>query len=489
MTLRVPKRFSRRGIAALIGFCAAAVVAGCTDYVPGQAVSMMYDPFYVGGLPVTDGPSGQRPDAVAPSGTVKNTDDGESDRLALLSVNDVEEYWKQAYPEYFDSRFLPVGTLLSYDSTDPRSPKVCGSKTYDEPNAMYCPPDNLMAWDRGVLVPAVQKYFGDMAVAGLVAHEYGHAIQHMADLVTKSSPGIVLEQQADCFAGVYLRWVTEGSSPRFTLNTGDGLSRVLAAAIAGRDPVMTPKTEDLLLEEYGHGTALDRVSAVQMGFDSGPRACSAIDLEEVRERRGDLPMSLQPDSRGRLQTGEVPIDEETLTDLIEVLGEVFPLDQPPTLSYDTAACPDAQPSSPVSYCPATNTIAVDLPALRRMAVPGDTEQGVLVQGDDTALSIVMARYMFAVQRQRGLPLDSPRSAMLTACLTGVAHREMSTPGRKLAITAGDLDEAVAGLLTNGLVASDVNGGVVPAGFTRITAFRSGVVGDEQQCFGRFGDSP
>lgn len=484
MTLRAPNRVPRPIAAALAAACA--LLAGCTNYVPGQAVSMMYDPFYVGGLPVSDGPSGQRPDASAPSGTVENTDDGEVDRLALLSVNDVEQYWQHAYPEYFDSRFVPVETLLSYDSTDRRSPKVCGSKTYNEPNAMYCPPDNLMAWDRGVMVPAVKKYFGEMAVAGLVAHEYGHAVQHMADLVTKRSPGIVLEQQADCFAGGYLRWVTEGSSPRFALNTGDGLSRVLAAAIAGRDPVLTPKTEDLLLEEYGHGTALDRVSAVQMGFDSGPRACAAIDLTEIRERRGDLPMALQPDSRGGLQTGEVPIDEETLADLIEVLGEIFPLAQPPVLSYAAPDCPDAQASPPASYCPASNTITLDLAVLQQMGVPGDTEQGVLVQGDDTVLSIVMSRYALAVQRERGLPLDSPRTAMLTACLTGVAHREMSTPGRKLAITAGDLDEAVAGLLTNGLVASDVNGGVVPAGFTRITAFRSGVVGDEQQCFGRFG---
>ena len=55
----------------------------------------------------------------------------------------------------------------------------------------------------------------------------------------------------------------------------------------------------------------------------------------------------------------------------------------------------------------------------------------------------------------------------------------------LVLTAGDLDEAVAGLLTNGLVASNVNGETVPAGFTRIIAFRSGLGADEDLCYARF----
>ena len=51
--------------------------------------------------------------------------------------------------------------------------------------------------------------------------------------------------------------------------------------------------------------------------------------------------------------------------------------------------------------------------------------------------------------------------------------------------AGDIDEAVAGLLTNGLAAGDVNGESVPAGFSRIDAFRVGVLGDAERCYKRF----
>ena len=50
---------------------------------------------------------------------------------------------------------------------------------------------------------------------------------------------------------------------------------------------------------------------------------------------------------------------------------------------------------------------------------------------------------------------------------------------------GDLDEAVSGLLTDGLAASDVNGNTVPSGFSRVDAFRTGVLGGEAACSGRY----
>ena len=99
--------------------------------------------------------------------------------------------------------------------------------------------------------------------------------------------------------------------------------------------------------------------------------------------------------------------------------------------------------------------------------------------------------MQAIQHERGgLVLDNAEAALRTACLTGVAttkmSKEVSTPdGNTIALTAGDVDEAVSGILTNGLVAGDVNGESVPSGFSRIDAFRVGVLGDEDRCFKRF----
>lgn len=481
----------RRGalLVTALALCLTLLLPGCSTMVTGHPVTMLYDPFRVGGLPAEDGPSGPKPGAPEPSGTVADTNGGDIDHLALLSINDIEEFWRTTYPVAFPGQsFVPVKNLESYDSTDPTGHAACGEKTYHLVNAFFANRCNLIAWDRGVLVPTAQKFFGDMAVTGLLAHEYGHAIQRMANLVSRKDPALVLEQQADCFAGTYLRWVAEGHSRRFTISTGDGLTHVLAGILASRDPIITPDDSDLI--EEGHGTALDRISAFQMGFDTGTTACAGITMDEITHRRGDLPLSLQADPSGQMQTGEVAITGDTLTALADILGTVLRPANKPAVSLQPANCPDAGTTPPVSYCPATNTISVDLPALQQMGRAQDESSYVLLQGDNTALSVFTSRYALAVQHDKGLPLDSAVTALRTACLTGVAQRAMSAPidtasGQQLVLTAGDLDEATAGLLTNGLVAGDVNGSTVRAGFTRITAYRSGLLGTADQCYQRF----
>lgn len=481
------RRVISRSLRAAIA-CAATVfvVAGCTTVLDGRPLSMLNDPFRVSDLLATDGHSGIRENPAPPSGTVINTDNGLIDKLSLLSVTDIEDYWKSAYSQSLQGTFLPVAKLVSYDSNDPSSPIVCHNETYKLVNAFFTSRCNLIAWDRAVFMPVAQKYFGDMSVTGVLAHEFGHALQQMAKLVTKRDPTIVREQQADCFAGVYLYWVAAGKSPRFTLSTADGLDHVLAGIIVTRDPVMDAETEN----DDEHGSALDRVGAFQMGFISGASACAGINQQEIAQRRGDLPKGLQTDPNGDPETGEVPINEDTLSTLMDLLGKVFSPKSAPTLSFHTSACPDAKPSPPASYCPATNTIMVDLAGLAAMAKVSDEKEHTLPQGDDTALSIIMSRYALAVQHERGLPMQSPWTALRTACLTGVVHRKMAEPidtpsHKELLLTAGDLDEAVAGLLTNHMVASDADGTSVPAGFTRIAAFRAGVAGNVDACYTRY----
>ncbi|MCV7257830.1 neutral zinc metallopeptidase [Mycobacterium shimoidei] len=463
--------------------------AGCSGptVIEGRAASMLDDPNRVAGLPATGGPNGIRPGAPAPEGDVENTDGSDNDRLSLLAINDIQDFWVATFPQYFSGDYTPVAIMFSYDSTNPASPGVCGrSSTYDFSNAMYCGLDDTVAWDRGSLIPAARKYFGDISVPGLLAHELGHAVQTKANLVRLWTRTIVKEQQADCFAGVYLRWVAEGHSPRFTMNTTDGLDRVLAGGITVRDPV------DESLNAHGaHGSALDRVGAFQEGFDGDANTCAAIDMDEIDRRRSGLPKGLQYDPTSESEPGEMAIDNGSLATLMEILGQIFQPASAPTLSAGgDATCPDARPSPPASYCPTTNTITVDLAGLQRIGAYTDQQSGQLLQGDDTAFSVVTSRYMLAVQHQRGLSLSGDAAALRTACLTGVAQRNMAEPiavpsGHTMVLTAGDLDEAISGLLTNHLVASDVNGDTVPAGFTRIFAFRSGLYSDADQCYERF----
>jgi predicted metalloprotease len=279
-----------------------AVLTACSAPIQGEAKSTLWDADTVGGLPLTNGPSGVRPDAPAPDGTVEYTDGGPMDRLGLLAVNDVTEFWQQNYSPALDGTFTPVENYASYDSNDPNSPTLCGQNGYQDPNAFFCYPLDLMAWDRGVLLPIGSKYFGDVSVAEVIGHEYGHAVQRMADLVDRSDPSLVWEQQADCFAGTYIRWVAEGKSKRFELNTGEGLTKVLAGILSTKDPVWDEDHGDMVTE--GHGTALDRITAFQMGFIQGTSACTRIDLDEIEKRAGTYPSCWAPTNRAMNRPGK-----------------------------------------------------------------------------------------------------------------------------------------------------------------------------------------
>ncbi|ONM48278.1 neutral zinc metallopeptidase [Nocardia donostiensis] len=466
--------------------CAVLLVAGCTRSVDGRAVSIYDDPFQVAGLPTTGGPNGPRPDVPDSELSARNGDGGEVDALALNAVEDIQTYWSERFDQEFEGKFTPVTELVSWSAKASRADSVefCTETTYRMVNAGYCRLDNSIGWDRALLLPAMTDSFGPMAVVMVLAHEYGHAIQNMAGIVARDDPVIVKEQQADCFAGAFMRYVAEGKSKHFTINTSDGLNSVLAATVAIRDS--DPDDPDSV-----HGSAFERVTAVQIGFTDGPKGCKAIDMDEIEQRRGDLPQSFAYDT-GR---GEYPITKQTLIELSKALAAILPIDEDPTYSYDGAKidCSDGTSTAPVSYCPSSNTIATDIDGLaERGTAENDLDDPlpVKVTGDYNGYLVFIARYSLAVQRDQGLRLVGAKAGLRAACLSGVVTGKLAQPGRPpsqgdITLAAGDLDEAVSGLLTDGLAASDVEGKTVPSGFARVDAFRAGVFNGEATCMSRY----
>ncbi|MEU9806325.1 peptidase [Mycobacterium sp. NPDC050853] len=462
------------------------VLSACANAVDGSPVSQLGNAYQIAGLPAVDGPSGLRPHPKPADRAVHGTDGGEMDRLAVNAIADIEDFWQEAYPKTFWAKFHPVESLISWDSIGPDGTEFCNNPTAGFDNAGYCISQNALGWDRGVLLPRLERMFGSMAVPMTLAHEYGHAVAHQSEMVDSGTPTLVGEQMADCLAGTYLRWVAQGSSPRFTLSTGNGLNHVIAALIAFRDdPIEAGDTVD------AHGSAFERVSAFQRGFVDGAAECTRIDMAEIAKRRGGLPVNLPSG-----ESGGMPVTVDTLRTLMTVLRAIYAPEgntAAPRLSVSGAACdePGHRAESPaVVYCPDSNTVALDLPRLAQLARPSH-DQGQIT-GDFTAYSMVISRYALAVEHQHGLPLDNGQSALRTACLTGVASAAMAkttTPTQEpnpMVLAAGDLDEAVSGLLTNGVAASDVNGTTIPAGFSRIDAFRDGVAGSTDRCLKRYG---
>ncbi|AOW93011.1 metallopeptidase [Rhodococcus sp. WMMA185] len=466
---------------------AAVAVSGCTLSIDGEARSTYDDPYKVAGLDVTSGPSGARkgvPDADLP---VTGTDGGEIDRIVANAVSDIEDYWRTEFPALFGRDFEPITELISWDPRDSDGPRFCGDSTEDVVNAGYCSLDHTIGWDRALLVPEVAEKFGTVAAVSVLAHEYGHAVQTKAGIAdADTTGGIVREQQADCFAGAFMRHIAEGKSPHFTLNTSDGLNKVLAAAVAIGDT-------DPNDPENVHGSPFERVTATQIGFTDGPPSCIRIDESEIDARRADLPQRFTD----AYDDGELAVTEESIEAFFTSFQRIFDLSEQPELDLGGAdlGCEDAVVTEPVSYCPATNTIGVSVDQLAQRGAQPYPSRTELFQatrtGDYNAYLLLASRYTLALQRDRGDDLRSPQTALRAACLSGVITAALSpdnpaTPdGGGVWLSPGDLDEAVSGLLTDGLAASDVDGRTVPSGFSRIDAFRTGVLGNEQSCESRY----
>jgi predicted metalloprotease len=287
--------------AAVVVASEATLVTGCSKVIDGEPVSASANPYEVSGIPATDEPSGLRPNAPAPTREAENGDHGVVNRLALMAISDLEGYWTAAYGPPLKGAFKPVNALFSYDS---RYWCGDGEKCTSTIKPSCSEFKNDIAWDRGVLLPLLQSEYGDMGAVFVLAHEYGHAIQYtMADLIHEPDPAMastVAEQEADCFAGVYLKWVADGKSPRFTLSLGDDLNKVLLALVIARDPLRGEADPELSGNVHGS-------------------ACAGINGKEIEARRGQLP----PELVKKGQTGETLPSESAVKAVIDTLVTMF----------------------------------------------------------------------------------------------------------------------------------------------------------------------
>ena len=482
---------------------ALAVLAGCSsagggatkpssdapgDQNPGSSINQVS----AGGLPVQDGPSGAKqgvPDAQQQVDNAAPGSDAEAhkmDTLAANALDDVFTFWDTEMPADFGGKkFKHPDRLLSYDASGTPQ-RFCGITTKDLVNAAYCFSDNTVAWDRGQLLPMIDKSVGDMGVVTVFAHEMGHSVQHQVG--ERSQQSIVLEQQADCYAGVFMRWVAEGKAKHFQLSTGDGLNMVLAGIFSFRDVVGQYNAQDTSEEAVPHGLGFDRVYAFQTGFTEGAPRCAKIDINEIDKR---IQQRTFKQGQEKQDKGNLPIDNDSLTLLDADLDHVFSLQgtAKPDI-HNGGECQGGPQVVTAAYCAQQNLVVIDKQKLDQISTPPKENLQVpdpngTAIGDFGAFSEVASRYTMAMLKAKNIPLDDASAGLRSACLTGAwAQKAGNTDdhGIKLHISPGDLDEAVAELLAkDSVVAADVNGKPVPSGFARVEAFRTGFTNDMNTC--------
>ncbi|NKQ57538.1 aminopeptidase [Amycolatopsis sp. K13G38] len=440
----------------------------------------------VAGLPITHFQSGMKPNAPTPDLQVRNGSDDAADKLATATIADVESYWTTELPDVFGVKFEPVKSLLSYESNGPNQESGCGN-TKKNINAFYCGQDDSILWDRGVLLPNMINQFGQLSVVTVLAHEVGHAVQYrLLDKagITRGTPTIVKEQQADCFAGTYYRWVVEGHSKYFSVSTSDGLNAALSSLFLVRDVAGVSATD-----RGAHGTAFDRIFAFQLGFEKGPEQCAGLNLDNIGPR-----LTERSFDSGDKNQGDIPIDATALGYLQDSLDKAFGGAgvAGPKIVAEGGTCAGGPATAPASYCPSDNTVSVDVTALADLGRPVDQDGEFAGQsrgghGDFASFAEVASRYALGIQKSVGASTDNANAGLRTACLVGAWAAATSKLGStKLRLSSGDLDEAISDLLRpDSLVAADVNGKRVDAGFNRVEAMRTGYLQGSSPCSTRY----
>jgi predicted metalloprotease len=455
--------------AAVGGLTLALVLSGCAaSIVPGQASSA--EPAVV--------------DVSQAEFEIYGAGDGPADVTARNAFADLNTFWAQVYPEVYGADFPQLtGGYFSVDPGDfdpsqyPNGDELpCGAGPADvEQNAFYCPPEapegDAIAYDR-VFMQELYDTYGRFLPALVMAHEFGHAIQGREGYPADDT-SINTETQADCFAGAWTRWVSEGNAAHETIRAPD-LDDLLRGYIVVRDPVGTGVEED-----GAHGSYFDRVSAIQQGFDGGVASCRDGFEDDRRFTQGEFQTDEEAQSGGNASPEEVTSLIESA--LPEYYEDSFPEDlgadfSAPTIEAFEGTAPECEGVSPdanVYYCAADDTVGYDTVDL---ADPAYSDIG-----DYAVLTAVAIPYGLAAREQRGLSTDDQDAIRSAACQAGAfSGAVLNAEVPSITISPGDFDEAVQFLLTYGTdrtVFPDVG----LSGFQLVDVFRTGYLQGLTSC--------
>jgi len=205
-----------------------------------------------------------------PGGTLNPQND--IDGFVAATVADIQAYWTDEFAR--TGKDYPQTKLVLFDGSTSSGCGPASSAT----GPFYCPADQKVYLDLGFF-DELQTRFGakggDLAIAYVIAHEFGHHVQTVtgvSDLVQRESQqdpsrqnelSVRQELQADCLAGV---WVNSSASD---LEAGDIEEALSAASAVGDDRIQESTTGRIDKEGWTHGSAEQRTQWFTTGYKSG----------------------------------------------------------------------------------------------------------------------------------------------------------------------------------------------------------------------------
>jgi len=197
-------------------------------------------------------------------------------------IQSLDAYWTDAFAGT-DQQFQVPGVTTFSDGVDTQ----CGAAT-SAVGPFYCPLDQTIYIDLGFYQDLESRFGaegGPFAEMYVMAHEYGHHIQNLLNLLEAGrDPGaeggaVRTELQADCFAGV---WGANAVDTGFLEPlTRDQINQALdAASVIGDDRIQEQTQGQVNPETWTHGSAEQRQQWFSTGLEAGSAdACDTFDAD------------------------------------------------------------------------------------------------------------------------------------------------------------------------------------------------------------------
>ena len=196
-------------------------------------------------------------------------------------VDTIQATWARLLPQ-MGAQYRDAKLVLFRQAT----PTACGVGQ-SAMGPFYCPEDEKVYIDLAFYDDLHRRFGadGDFAEAYVIAHEFGHHVQHIlgVDQQVRQAQGmdpraanplsVRLELQADCFAGVWAN-----AAKQDVLEPGDVEEGMNAAAAVGDDRIQKQTTGRVNGESFTHGSSAQRMTWFRRGYDAGrPEACNTFE--------------------------------------------------------------------------------------------------------------------------------------------------------------------------------------------------------------------
>ena len=191
----------------------------------------------------------------------------------LYSVEDVVDYMVPFLDAYWFDTFANWGLAYSspdavwyYNTWEMPGPTQSGCGDLGVNNAFYCWSDRSIYLDYTWLDQQL-AYYGDFAVAAVIAHEWGHHVEQELGWSSAAFYSVQLELYADCVTGA----VSSALEYQGALEADD-LEEAYELALTIGDPIGTDPASG-----GAHGASEQRIESFAGGYMYGdPAVCGPV---------------------------------------------------------------------------------------------------------------------------------------------------------------------------------------------------------------------